>query len=198
MLYKPPTLWHFCHSSLKTMTKAIIFFYLSQTVNLVFIQQQQHTHISLIYIFNNQSIVFLDFFFFIFLFCHTRYIWKLLGQRLNLSHSCDLHHSLGNARSLAHYVTAGTPLDMFFQLLNPSMQPTEQSAQEHRCCSVVRESRVFDVIHQVKVSSNLPFLTLKVSEKKRLSSQKRRDHERKSTKSFGMNQHTFFPYPSKT
>ena len=36
-------------------------------------------------------------------------IWQLSGQRMNLSHSCDLYHSYGNTRSLAHCTTAGTP-----------------------------------------------------------------------------------------
>ena len=37
--------------------------------------------------------------FFFFLNGHTHSIWKFLGQVLNVSHSCDLHHSRSNARS---------------------------------------------------------------------------------------------------
>ena len=37
------------------------------------------------------------------LFCgHIRSIWKLSGQGLNLSHTCHLCHSRGNAGSLTH------------------------------------------------------------------------------------------------
>lgn len=32
-------------------------------------------------------------------------MWKLLSQASNLSHSCDLRHSYGNARSLTHSAT---------------------------------------------------------------------------------------------
>ena len=39
---------------------------------------------------------------------HPCAIQKFLGQGLNLSHSCDLCHSCGNARSLTHCATAGT------------------------------------------------------------------------------------------
>ena len=33
---------------------------------------------------------------------------KFLGEGVNPSHSCDLHHSWGNASSLTHCTTAGT------------------------------------------------------------------------------------------
>ena len=42
-------------------------------------------------------------------FSHTHGIWKFLGQGLNQSHSCNLHGSSGNARSLTYWTTAGTP-----------------------------------------------------------------------------------------
>ena len=34
--------------------------------------------------------------------------WKFLGQESNLSHSCDLRHSCGNAGSLTHWAMVGT------------------------------------------------------------------------------------------
>ena len=37
----------------------------------------------------------------------THGIWKFLGQGLNLSHSCYLHHSCGNARSLTNRASWG-------------------------------------------------------------------------------------------
>ena len=36
---------------------------------------------------------------FAYFFPHTHSTWKFLGQRLNLSHSCDLRHSCSNTRS---------------------------------------------------------------------------------------------------
>ena len=36
-------------------------------------------------------------------------IWKHLGQRSNLSCSCNLHHSCGNAGSITHCATVETP-----------------------------------------------------------------------------------------
>ena len=44
------------------------------------------------------SFLFLSFFFF-FLNGFTHGIWKFLGQRLNLNHSCNLYHSCGNTLS---------------------------------------------------------------------------------------------------
>ena len=38
---------------------------------------------------------------------HTHNIWKFLGQGLNLSHSCDLGHSYGNAGSFNPWPRAG-------------------------------------------------------------------------------------------
>ena len=52
------------------------------------------------------GLFFLSVFFF---FCHTHGLWKFLGQGLNLSHSCNLCHSFGNARSLTLCATVGTP-----------------------------------------------------------------------------------------
>ena len=46
--------------------------------------------------------------FIFFLFGHTHGIRNFLGQALNLSHSCNLHCSCGNARSLTHCATGGT------------------------------------------------------------------------------------------
>ena len=42
-------------------------------------------------------------------------IWKFLGQGWNLSHSCDLHYSCSNARSLTHCPTTGIPADFFLE-----------------------------------------------------------------------------------
>ena len=61
-----------------------------------------------------------------FFFPCTRSIWKLPGQGLNLSHSCDLRHSCGNAGSFnpLHCAWDRTPhlhsdLSCYNQILNP-------------------------------------------------------------------------------
>ena len=59
-------------------------------------------------IFQEQKFKFWKFFSFLFFGC-THNIWKFLGQGLNLSHSWDLCHDYGNARSLTHCTTVGTP-----------------------------------------------------------------------------------------
>ena len=46
--------------------------------------------------------------------CCAQGIWKFPGQRLNPTSSCDLCHSCGNARSLAHGATVGTPRETGF------------------------------------------------------------------------------------
>ena len=40
-------------------------------------------------------------------------IWEFLGQGLNLSHSCNLHHSWGNARSFNPQSWAGDQIRTF-------------------------------------------------------------------------------------
>lgn len=45
--------------------------------------------------------------FVLFVFGHTNGIWKLTGQRSNLSCSCDLWHVIGNSESLTHYAGPG-------------------------------------------------------------------------------------------
>ena len=45
-------------------------------------------------------------------------IWEFPGHGLNLSCSCDLHHSCSNARSLTHYTTVGTPHITLFTSLS--------------------------------------------------------------------------------
>ena len=50
---------------------------------------------------------FLFVFFFSFFFGSTHGIWKVPGQGLNLSCSCDLCHSCGNARSLTNCISPG-------------------------------------------------------------------------------------------
>ena len=42
-------------------------------------------------------------------------IWMFLGQVLNLSHKCNLHHSCGNVGSLTHCATVGTPCLFYFE-----------------------------------------------------------------------------------
>ena len=44
---------------------------------------------------------------FVFVFCHTRGLYKFLGQGLGPSCSCGLRHSYGKARSLTHYTGPG-------------------------------------------------------------------------------------------
>ena len=44
-----------------------------------------------------------------FFFCPIWGIWNFLGQGSTPSHSCDLYHSWGCARSLTHCTTVGTP-----------------------------------------------------------------------------------------
>ena len=44
-----------------------------------------------------------------FFFCHPRGMWKFPGQGLNLSHSCSLHYSCGNTRSLTRRATRELP-----------------------------------------------------------------------------------------
>ena len=48
------------------------------------------------------------------LFPHTCSIMKFPGQELNMSHSCDLCHSCGNAESLIPCTTAGIPICVLF------------------------------------------------------------------------------------
>ena len=47
--------------------------------------------------------------FFFFFFGCTHSMWKFPGQDLNPSRSCNLCHCCGNARSLTHCATVGTP-----------------------------------------------------------------------------------------
>ena len=49
---------------------------------------------------------------FFFLYGCTHSMWKLWGQGLNPSHSCELHHSCGNARSLTHCPRPGIKLTL--------------------------------------------------------------------------------------
>ena len=71
------------------------------------------------------SVVF-TFFFFFFFFCHSCGIWKFPGQGWILSHSCDLHHSCSNARSL-------TPC------VGPGIKPSAQQRQ-HRVLNPLHHS----------------------------------------------------------
>ena len=63
---------------------------------------------------------YIDYRLFFFFFLGSTYgIWKFLGQGVNLSQRCDIHHSLSKARSLTHcsltpYATVGTPKTFFF------------------------------------------------------------------------------------
>ena len=47
----------------------------------------------------------------------THGIWKFLGQGLNPSRSCNLRHGCGNASSLTHFATAGSPVTTFWKVL---------------------------------------------------------------------------------
>ena len=59
------------------------------------------------YIFSQVQLLIPSLFFF-FLFWCTHIIWKFPGQGLNLSHSCDLHRSCGNAIHLIHCLGQGS------------------------------------------------------------------------------------------
>ena len=87
--------------------------------------------------------------FFFFFTCHTYSMWTFLGQGFNLSHSCDLCHSCGNAGSfnplhqagdrtqayaaarvtavgfLTHCTTLGTPVPGFLVLKIQSLRESE-------------------------------------------------------------------------
>ena len=52
------------------------------------------------------------------------------GPRSNLSHSCDLGHSCGNARSLTHCSTVGTPNSRIAKLFLPQDFCTCPCAQQ--------------------------------------------------------------------
>ena len=54
------------------------------------------------------KIHFFIFYLFIYFFGHTCSIWTFPGQGSNLSHSCNLRHSCGNAGSLIHGPGPGT------------------------------------------------------------------------------------------
>ena len=55
---------------------------------------------------------FISFWFFVLFhfFGHAQGMWKFPGQGLNPRHNSDLSHSSGNAGSLTHWATNGTPL----------------------------------------------------------------------------------------
>ena len=55
----------------------------------------------------NPSYNFLEMFFFSFLFLAALWHMEFRGQGSDLSHSCDLLHSCGNAGSLTYYVRLG-------------------------------------------------------------------------------------------
>ena len=71
-----------------------------------FITATQFSTVRLFYI-TNPLHMDIYLFLFTYFYGHTCSLWKFLGQRLNPSHSCDLHHSCSNARSFNSLHQAG-------------------------------------------------------------------------------------------